>query len=37
MDYKFKYSKSFNWLFHIGVIINVAIVIWLYLLFFKVI
>lgn len=37
MDYKFTYGKLFNIVFHIGVIINVVLVIWLYLVFFEVI
>lgn len=37
MNYKFTYSKSFNIIFHIGVIINVVLVLWLYLVFFEVI
>ncbi len=37
MDYKYTYSKLFNVLFHIGVIFNVLLVIWLYLVFFKII
>jgi hypothetical protein len=36
-NYKPTYGKLFNVLFHIGVIINVALVVWLYLLFFGVI
>ncbi len=37
MKYKFTYSRLFNVVFHIGVIFNVLLVIWLYLLFFNVI
>ncbi len=37
LNYKFTYSKSFNIIFHIGVIINVVLVLWLYLVFFEVI
>ena len=37
MKYKFTYSKLFNVVFHIGVVFNVVLVIWLYLIFFKVI
>ena len=37
MKYKFTYSKFFNVVFHIGVIINVLLVIWLYLIFFEVV
>lgn len=37
MDYKCNYSKSFNIIFHIGVVINVVLVTWLYLIFFEVI
>jgi len=36
MDYKFTYSKLFNVLFHIGVIFNVLLVIWVFLVFFGV-
>jgi hypothetical protein len=36
-DYKPTYGKVFNVLFHIGVIINVLLVTWLYLIFFGVI
>lgn len=36
MDYKFTYSKLFNVLFHIGVIFNVILVIWVFLVFFGV-
>jgi len=36
MDYKFTYSKLFNVLFHIGVIFNVLLVIWIFLVFFGV-
>lgn len=36
-EYTPTYGKLFNVLFHIGVIINVALVVWLYLLFFGVI
>lgn len=37
MDYKFKYSKSFNVIFHVGVIFNIILVTWIYLIFFEVI
>lgn len=36
-DYKPTYGKLFNVLFHIGVVINVLLVTWLYLIFFGVI
>lgn len=36
-EYRPTYGKLFNVLFHIGVVINVALVVWLYLLFFGVI
>ncbi|CAI2718792.1 conserved protein of unknown function [Nitrospina watsonii] len=36
MEYKYTYSKLFNVLFHIGVIINVVLVIWLFLVFFNI-
>lgn len=36
MDYKFTYSKFFNVFFHIGVIFNVLLVIWVFLVFFEV-
>ena len=31
-EYKPTYGKLFNILFHVGVIINIALVVWLYLL-----
>ena len=37
MSYKFTYGKFFNIIFHIGVIFNVILVIWLYLVFFEII
>lgn len=37
MDYKYNFGKLFNILFHVGVIINVTLVIWLYLIFFEII
>ncbi len=36
-EYEFTYSRFFNVVFHIGVIFNVCLVIWLYLVFFEVI
>ncbi len=36
MDYKFTYNKLFNWIFHIGVIFNICLVIWIFLVFFEV-
>jgi hypothetical protein len=36
-DYKPTYGKLFNVLFHVGVVINVLLVTWLYLIFFGVI
>ena len=36
-DYEPTYGKLFNVLFHIGVIINVLLVTWLYLVYFGVI
>ncbi len=36
-DYKPTYGKLFNVLFHIGVIINVVLVSWIFLVFFDVI
>jgi len=36
-DYKFTYGRFFNIIFHVGVIFNVFLVIWLYLVFFGVI
>lgn len=36
MDYKFTYNRLFNVLFHIGVIFNVLLVIWVFLVFFEV-
>lgn len=37
MEYKYKYGKFFNVFFHVGVIFNVLLVIWLYLVFFEII
>ncbi len=37
MDYKFTYNKFFNVVFHLGVAINVVVVVWLMLLLFGVI
>ena len=37
MDEKFSYGKLFNVLFHIGVVINVLIVAWVYLIYFEII
>jgi hypothetical protein len=37
MEYKFTYGKFFNVFFHIGVIFNVLLVLWLILLFTDVI
>lgn len=37
MDYQFTYNKFFNIVFHVGVIFNVCLVIWLYMVFFGVI
>jgi hypothetical protein len=37
MEYKFTYSKFFNVFFHIGVVFNVVLVIWLILIFTEVI
>jgi hypothetical protein len=36
-DYKFTYSKFFNIFFHVGVVFNVVLVIWLILVFTEVI
>ena len=36
-DYKFTYSKFFNIFFHVGVVFNVVLVIWLILVFSEVI
>ncbi|MFQ5483311.1 MAG: hypothetical protein ACE5ER_11200 [Nitrospinaceae bacterium] len=36
-DYEFTYDRLFNILFHIGVVINVGLVLWLYLVFLGVI
>jgi len=35
--YKYTYHRFFNVVFHVGVIFNVLLVIWLYLVFFDVI
>ncbi len=37
MEYKFTYGKFFNVFFHIGVIFNVLLVLWLILVFTDVI
>jgi hypothetical protein len=37
MDYKFTYGKFFNVFFHLGVAVNVLLVIWIFLYFFEVI
>ena len=37
MSYKFTYGKFFNVFFHIGVVFNVVLVIWVFLVFFEVI
>jgi len=37
MDYKFTYGRFFNVFFHLGVAINVLLVIWIFLYFFEVI
>jgi hypothetical protein len=37
MDYKYTYNKLFNVLFHLGVAVNVVVVLWLMLLLFEVI
>ena len=37
MEYKFTYGKFFNVFFHIGVIFNVLLVLWMILLFTEVI
>lgn len=36
-NYQYTYTRFFNIIFHIGVIFNVVLVIWLYLVYFKVI
>ena len=36
MDYKFTYSKFFNVFFHVGVVFNVLLVIWMILVFTEV-
>ncbi len=36
MEYKFTYSKFFNVFFHIGVVFNVLLVIWMILVFTEV-
>lgn len=36
MDYKFDYGRFFNIFFHVGVIFNVFLVTWLFLIFFGV-
>ena len=36
-EYKFTYSRFFNVFFHVGVIFNVVLVIWLILVFTEVI
>lgn len=37
MSYKYDYGKLFNVIFHVGVVFNVMLVIWVYLVFFDVI
>ena len=37
MDYKYTYSKFFNVIFHLGVAVNVVVVLWLMLMLFEVI
>jgi len=37
MNYKFTYSKFFNVIFHLGVAVNVVVVLWLMLMLFEVI
>jgi hypothetical protein len=32
-DYEYGHSKFFNWFFHVGVIFNVVLVIWMVLVF----
>lgn len=36
-NYEYGYGRLFNILFHVGVIFNVCLVIWLYLVFFGII
>ena len=36
VKYEFTYTKFFNVVFHIGVIFNILLVLWLYLIFFEV-
>ncbi len=36
-NYKYGYGKFFNVFFHLGVIFNVCLVIWIFLFFFDVI
>jgi len=37
MNYKFTYSRFFNVFFHLGVAVNVIVVLWLLLMLFEVI
>lgn len=37
MEYKFTYNKFFNVFFHIGVIFNILLVTWVFLVLFEVI
>jgi len=37
MGYKFTYNRFFNVVFHLGVAVNVAVVLWLFLMLFDVI
>ena len=37
MDYKFTYGKFFNVFFHLGVIVNVLLVLWILLYVFEIV
>ena len=37
MGYKFTYGKLFNVIFHLGVAVNVVVVLWLFLMLFEMI
>lgn len=36
-SYSYKFGNLFNWIFHVGIIVNFFLISWLYLLFFEVI
>lgn len=36
-EYKYTYNRLFNIVFHVGVIFNIILVTWLYLVYFEII